>query len=383
MSFILKKTGEIETPPTTTISPFFNVIIGGGSIPNGGFTRIYRSEDSGENWSVRVAVGNGLSFFISSVGFIDRLTGLAGGANGTLWRTTNGGANWNQIGAPNNRIHPDADQNFYAIEAINNNTIYLSNSPTNSAGSNIFKTTNGGTLFTKVGVELDCQIRGLHLINAQTIIAVAASNFGSGDRILKSTDGGTSFSNVGVSSAALNTDFRSVSFNSNRGFSVGTNGAFWESSDFGDSWVDRTGDLPILTNNQLDALVIKFTPIDDVYIMGNYTDGIGILKSLDRGTSWTNITSNARVAQNGNGTLKSADWFDSNNGWLLMSDGEVLYTQNGGVTWDSFSIFNLNNGGNSEFETTLPPFNESLNVIRVTPQFIPPTTAVATTASAI
>lgn len=355
MSFILKKTGEAEPiTTTTTISPFFNLNIGGGSIPSGGFSIFYNSPDSGDNWSLTQS-STSPEFFILSMDFFDKNFGIAGGFSGTIFTTTNGGLNWTRRGVISSPIHPDATNDFNVISVVDGFTMYLFNSPTINSGSNLFKTTNAGNTFTKVGGTLDNKITGIHIFDEDNIVVVADNGYGNEDRLLKSTDGGVTF--VGkVSSGETNNNFRDVTFNANRGFAVGTNGTFWESSNFGDSWVDRTGDLPINFNTTINSIYIKFISLDEVIIVGQYAGGIGVLKSINRGTSWVDISSPARSAQLGNGFVTSSDWFDEDNGWILLSNGEVLKTENGGASWSS-TLIDLSRN-----------YNSSVNVISVAPK---------------
>lgn len=375
MSFIVKRTGEIPQPTTTTILPqSFILNIGGGSTPSGGFSALYRSINSGGSWTL-VKTGVNPEFFITSMDFIDKNIGLAGGFGGTLFRTTNAGATWTRIGSATSPIHPDADNTFHVINGVKNTeTFYLGNSPNAAAGGNIYRSTNRGLTFTKVGSTFDSLIRGIHTFNASTLIVVCDDAYGSGDRLFKSTDSGNTFTGK-ISSSVSNNDFRDVDFNANRGFAIGNNGAFWESSDSGDTWIDRTGDLPINFGTSINGNIIKFISLNTVYIIGQYVGGIGVLKSTNRGTTWIDISSSARFAQVGNGLVRSSDWFDENNGWILLSDGEILKTINGGTSWTSSSI--IDSSSESENPTT---FNSSVNIINVTPNIIlPPTTTTSTT----
>jgi photosystem II stability/assembly factor-like uncharacterized protein len=96
---------------------------------NGG---IYKTTNGGSNW---VAQTSGTTSTISSIFFIDENTGYAAGASGVILKTTNGGTNW---------IAQTSGT------AINLNSLFFTSSSVGyAAGLNgiIVKTTNGGISF--------------------------------------------------------------------------------------------------------------------------------------------------------------------------------------------------------------------------------------------
>ena len=108
-----------------------------GGIPNGGAI-VAKTTDGGLTWTNQTPTPNPGSPIVQ-VDFVDANTGYMAGA--LLYKTTNGGTNWNTVSVPG------LSGSFVSIKAFDVNNIYISTSD-----AEFYKTTNGGVNWQSVTV---------------------------------------------------------------------------------------------------------------------------------------------------------------------------------------------------------------------------------------
>jgi photosystem II stability/assembly factor-like uncharacterized protein len=237
-----------------------------------------------------------------------------GGAQGGVWKTTNGGTTW----TPLTDRQASTAIGSIALDPSNSSTIYVGTGEENFSGDSYFgagilKSTNGGTTWTHfcgpfcgpVGQDGfyggGARIGGLavHPTNGQILLAAVALL--SQDGVYRSADGGNSWTRVLTGNPA-----NSVLFDPSNGnvayaslgnsSSGGTEGVF-KSTNGGQTWTaaNGTGGSRLnLTNAGRIVLAMAPSSSTTLYagIANSNTGGlVGFFKTTDGGTHWTHLTS--------------------------------------------------------------------------------------------
>lgn len=112
--------------------------------------------------------------------------------------------------------------------------------------------------------------------------------------------------------------------------------------DFGTNWTEIIVDPADISINEIDS------DGDVVYVCAN---GGLVYKSSDAGETWASVKD---TALNFNLDLNKIDVLDSNNVFIAADDGCVMYTANGGATWDTTYVGTGDDlNGGVAFSTTL------------------------------
>lgn len=281
------------------------------------------------------------SAYLTSVFFINSMTGYIGGINGFLSKTTDGGVSWT---VQDPLFASSFVRDLYFINA---NTGYL-------CGDNGFirKTTNGGNNWIPLTTNT---IGGIYGIDAADELNVYASV--TDGTILRSTNGGASFTGVSVSANQLLT----VDFSSrDTGYVSGQGGVVYKTTDAGLTWnflnaftLNNFWDICALNNNELYLAAYYgtlrksangggtfksafgnnylFEDIQMINKMIGYTCGLdGILnKTTDGGNTWSAQISNTTES------LNEIFFLDANTGYAAGTNGLLLKTTDGG---DNFNV---------------------------------------------
>ena len=213
---------------------------------------LYKSTDGGENWNKLFSGRNG-DFY--SMYFIDENTGVAGAGNGKIWRTSNGGLNWDSNSVPNTYsinhfkfVNPntgcaatnggilkttDSGLNWNFVKTFGQyECIFMLNQNTGWAGGYwmIFsKTTNGGNNWTDYTLPMGFQnwVTSIHFFDENTGIAAGAT------AIFKTTNGGSNWTYTYIE----NFDAYRLTFKGNTGWALDYYGSIMRSTNRGDNWV--------------------------------------------------------------------------------------------------------------------------------------------------
>src|SRR4051794_3311882 len=230
-----------------------------------------------------------------------------------------------------------------------------------ATGGGLWKSTNGGTDWapvtdgkitsSSVGAIAVCPSNP-DVVYIGTGETASRGNIISGDGVYKTTDGGTTWSHVGLVDTQMISRVRLDPNNCNRvfvaalGHEFGNNterGVF-RSSDGGASWQkvlyvsDQTGagDLVMDPTNANVLYASMWTTFRKFWTFSSGGDESGLYKSTDGGTTWTNITKNAGLPAGPLGKIGvSVSPANPNRVYALVEahDGGLYRSDDAGATW--------------------------------------------------
>jgi photosystem II stability/assembly factor-like uncharacterized protein len=313
---------------------------------------------SSPSYAQWISLQSGTIQNLNTIYFVNALTGIAAGNNGTIAATTNSGINWTIVsGIPttqpiNTMCFPTINTGYasgqtgyilktatsgltwYSVTScgINVRSIsFIDNSTgiTGGGGTLMCFTTNGGTGWSPKNTPTPHAVTGLHFVNAN-LLMVCASDM-PGAVIHKSTNSGTNFSTVmTMNNSGLNTTYylNSIYFkDSFTGFATGSYtslpgnyGTIYRSTNAGDNW---SGGTVIGPDTGLTINAVHFGDINTGYAVGSKGK---ILKSTNAGANWFQLTSGTTAF------LTGVCFINSMTGYVCGYGGLILKTTNGGIT---------------------------------------------------
>jgi photosystem II stability/assembly factor-like uncharacterized protein len=200
--------------PTTQDFCFINSNIGYAAIDSALSCVIKKTIDGGVSWHTVHAIPNTWGWCMF---FYDEQHGYLGDQSGYIYKTSDGGLNWNISFAD-------------PLGGLNINAIFF---PTQNIGytlpsyeGSVFKTTNGGTTWDSIHFAFPEPLNSVYFLNKDTGYVAGGNGYSTG-YIYKTTNGGNTWS---LSESNTNT-FYSVFFPSQFvGYSVGLNGVIMKYS---------------------------------------------------------------------------------------------------------------------------------------------------------
>ncbi|MFH1195794.1 MAG: YCF48-related protein [bacterium] len=280
---------------------FYNSDLGFVGAANGS---ILRTSDGGATWT---EIYCGHLDGVHSVYFTNETTGYACGYHKMILKTTDGGLTWSDLA-----YSADVFKGYESIVFSDANTGWV-------AGDEgvVLKTTNAGVTWTAVTSPFSGTIQKLLYLGSNKLIAV-----GNVSNNWKSTDGGVTWTaksnGLGVSRWGLDA---STSDN-NTIFVAATSGWITKSTDAGETWTaSQTG----VTTEHLYSVFFTSSLIG--YI-GN--GAVSIFKTTDGGATWSTSSS-------GTTSMMAISFIDANNGFAGGGSGTMLKTTNGGSTWTTIN----------------------------------------------
>lgn len=311
---------------------------GSGSLV-GNHGMIYKSYDWSDQWEQQ-SQGN-ISHF-NSVCFLDELNGWAVGYKSLFnyWgetvsaivHTSDGGTTWT-------KQNSNISGRLQSVSFIDLNTGWAVG---NSNDTNfIINTTNGGEEWLIQRWDTDCFLNEVCFLDESFGWAVGgfSDSYGNNEgRILKTGDGGNTWEQQDCDTChVLNSAFF---VDSDNGWVIGN--SIYNTTDGGQSWTEQFYDTIGFTLES-----VFFTDIENGWIVGNkpYPGSGIILHTTDEGNSWS-FELIEKIPF-------SVHFKDKDNGLISGSDGIILLTQDGGITWEQldsgtdnslYSIFYTNDG---------------------------------------
>ena len=292
---------------------------------------------------------------LQDVKFISATVGWAVGEDGTIIKTTDGGATWSEQTSP-------TVQNLEGVSFTDSN-----NGTAVGWWGTIIKTTNGGTTWTFQTSGTEEELYAVSFADANNGIVVGW--FGT---ILRTTNGGATWTDQsGIGNALYDVSF----IDSNIGTIVGNSGTILRTTSGGIAWTAQNGittkDLYAVsftdvnngtavgmhgttvrtTNGGADWAAQSFGEKEDLFGV-SFTDAntgtaVGatgtILRTTNGGTTWTAQSSGT------SNTLNSVSFTDANNGTAVGDSGTILRTTNGGTTWTAQSSGTTNTAPTASF----------------------------------
>jgi photosystem II stability/assembly factor-like uncharacterized protein len=297
-----------------------------------GDSTVVKSTNGGVNWIRQNCFYNGTSTPLYSVRFLNENTGYTAGGfsngqyafNNYVFKTTNGGVNWNLI---------FDQQNFYngyihKIFPINENIIFISLSGVielNSLGG-LYKSINGGLNFSFCLSYGSCN--SVYFLNSNTGWSTIfhLSDFGPQKTyICKTTDGGSNW-NVQFQDSVTGIDVMAVQFvNENTGFALGNKSynktVYFRTSNSGVNW-------DTITYNHMKSVCLFFINQNTGWIAGEPSpDSSSIAYTSNGGSNWTLQNNYFYIG------VRNLFFIDNLTGWAtIYTPGSILKTVNGGIT---------------------------------------------------
>lgn len=249
---------------------------------------------------------------------IDGNTIYAVGSAGTILKSTNGGFRWN--------LHTTGMEKSISFRSL----AFRSNQLGWVAGEsgNILKTSDGGDNWEAKELSIRKTFNSVWAIDDNTIIAVGDSG-----TIVRSTNGGSSWLHINPNTIK---HLRSIYFiNSTIGYIVGDAGAILKTVDGGLSWVVLNGYITGNLNS------VYFLNTESGWAVGAFRDTTNrfwnVLQTTDGGQNWLPQYSGTPT----NLSLHSLKFINSNKAYAV-GEGVLVYSTNGGHTWQSETFDPLN-----------------------------------------
>ena len=289
----------------------------------------------------------------------ERLTFYMGTTGGGVWRTTDGGAFWENV---SDRYFQRASVGAIAVSASDPNVIYVGMGESCirenvSHGDGVYKSSDGGRTWRNVGLR---ETRNISTVVVHPrdpdVVYVAALGHAHGPNkergVFRSTDGGASWervlyrddttgaidlsmdpSNPRIMYAALWDTVRLPHYMR----SGGPGSGIFKTTDGGDTWTEltRKPGLPTGTLGKIGIAVAPSRP-DRVYALVEASDG-AVFRSDDGGETWTRGCEDRNLRQRAwYYTHVFVDPQDADTVWVLNVDG--WRSIDGGKTFDQFQI---------------------------------------------
>jgi photosystem II stability/assembly factor-like uncharacterized protein len=239
-----------------------------------------------------------------------------GAAAGGIWKTTNGGANWvdksgdlNMLTFGSIAIDPS---NTDVVYAGSGETMWLFNTTT-FEGDGLYKSTNGGDNWTKITNGFGSQTQFSDIKVSPTNSNIILASLGTGNYnyqgvtnqgVWRSADAGVTWTRVINLTGAFDVAFHPT--DGNFCYAVIGNkeatGGFFVSTDAGVTWTNSNTGLPgASSRGRIQFEVAASNPLI-IYLLIYNTAAISVgrtscaYKSVDGGTSWTQISPGVNIA---------------------------------------------------------------------------------------
>ena len=274
-------------------------IVGSGGV-------VLRTLDGGESWNV-ISTGScgnpdGVWFITPSLGF----TTEGDSYDGHVYRTTNGGFDWNQI-----------PQRFYPLNSLR----FLDASTGMAWGSEgtIYRTTNGGNNWDLIYQNQALSINSIVFAGLNTAYALCDQMI-----ILKTTDGGTTWNNT--YSLGPFTNMAGWFTSPNQGWILGfpdyNNPNLVGLCSTNDGCQHLTGHVRGYTTSWSNIAAWQ-----NEAVMAAGDSGM-VLKSSDAGNSWTKINTGVTYA------LRDITFSGANSIYAVGVSASIVHSSDGGINWE-------------------------------------------------
>jgi photosystem II stability/assembly factor-like uncharacterized protein len=332
---------------------------------------LLHSQDYGNTWDTACTFPIAYSDFVTSMQFLDKNVGFFAATNGYVYKTIDGGQNWNTsflIGA--------SDMKITILDASNIDVL--------ASGIYIYKSVDGGNSYTSYTIS--SPTNAISYDKSSKITGVGSES------IVQSADGGMTWTAIYSGTSSI----QAICFkDASNGIAVNSSGQVSKTTNGGDEWVTITSDLPSQafkiiyisgkyyaalyegiyssSNDGANWTIMPGSPINcfDVYFSsatlgaagisggsGYYSSGwtqnssdeirkfsfvnanIGfalgmtggevddVFKTTDGGNSWTPLNTNSIYG--------NSIWFiNKDTGFVCGFNGMIMRTRNGGILWDT------------------------------------------------
>ena len=278
----------------------------GWAAGSGGY--IYKTIDGGQNWEMQLHLQG---YYIRNIEFLNENIGFIGTLNGEIYKTTNGGIDWNLVEdiIPPNPVNPsEYNDVICGLSAIGDYTIYGCGAFFGPAY--VIKSTDSGETWQYFDMSSYAESL-VEVLFIDENVGFASGGNSNGGIILKTIDGGYTWTEIyhtGINGEWVwklqrlfsNPD---VMFGSVESISP-LNGKLLKSIDGGVNWVSK--EVP-----DTDIQAVGFITENHGWMGGHHT---GFLETFDAGTTWNDT--------NFGGNLNRIQVFNEN---LVYCAGQGIY----------------------------------------------------------
>ena len=256
--------------------------------------------------------------------FLDSLTGLVVGKQGTIVKTTDGGRTWLPQTSNINTDIIDVfilnDRYGWALSRV------LFVDTASWYGTIVLKTTNGGETW----LNEQFPVRGIYLNSVLFLDSLHGWAGGLSGALLETSNGGTSWHPAVVdSSFSTNLPISRIRFYSpSHGFAVGGArdllGVVWKTTDGGQRWIAMgVSPEPVFDIHRFDSLNV-------IGVVGDLEYGAGVIRTTDGGDNWEYETLNIF------GQPTSLSFRTTTEAWSPLGFVQrLMYTKDQGTTWST------------------------------------------------
>ena len=289
----------------------------------------------------------------------------AGGAQGGLWKSTDGGSTWNWLSSTWSQLAV----NCITVDPNNHNTIYVGRGDYHGGlptSYGIMKSTDGGSTWTEIA-EGSMGAVGVNKVlidptNSQILIAGTGDNSTYSGWLYRSTNGGSTWTKISVggqyfvwptiaASAPVGGATRIYAVAAGYATGAAQSTRLYVSDDHGATWSQLASPLTADGNYHFSYEVATSpTNANNVYVLDS--ENASLYTSSNQGSTWTNVSANLpqgpsidpNFSQSGYdyhlecGTKGSGV---SATDVLYLGEINVMYSLDGGSTWKDF----VTNGG--------------------------------------
>lgn len=249
---------------------------------------------------------------LTAVSMANAFIGCAVGNGGTILLTTNGGVNWTPVQA-------NVNGNITSVQMYNVNVAVLATST-----GNVYQTLDGGLTWSGITTSASASLNSVVFKDSTTVFVV-----GDNGTIIKLSGNPTTGYSSSATPALLDvTNCNGVAFSGTTSYCVGSNGSIYKSVQ--GAW-DNPSSLDYVGENvSLNALTFVNSNLG--YAVGN--NGLVVRY---KNNVWEKVFDG--ISSN----FKSVQVKDSLTAYVVGGDGVVYLTEDGGDTWDRYSIGNTTN----------------------------------------
>jgi hypothetical protein len=275
----------------------------------------------------------------------DPNTFYCGAAGGGVWKTTNGGVLW----TPLTESFTSLTCGGLAVDPVNPNVVYYGTGEQNYSldsyyGDGLYKSTNGGTSWTRVATTgtVGSYISQITIDPSNTSIVYVSGSLG----VVKSTNGGVSWSSTGSGANAncvlIDPTNPQVLYCTTGGYSANL---VRKSTNGGGSWTTLAGGLPASGTSRA-QLAMAPSNASILYASIASSAGYGLLglyRTTNAGAAWTTQASSPNY-------LGSQGWYDNtvtvhptNPDFVVVGGIDIYTSSNAGVTLTQRTFWSTTN----------------------------------------
>jgi photosystem II stability/assembly factor-like uncharacterized protein len=250
-----------------------------GWAANGYYASVYKTTDGGLNWNLQTSNAIlGSSHYFRNIEFLDANIGFLGSLNGKFYKTLDGGATWNLV-----TITPNPAA-ICGLDCVGTSTIYGCGAYFSPAY--IIKSTDSGVSWQYIDMSAHANAL-VEVLFLDENTGYAAGNTATGAVILKTTDGGTTWSILynGTIPGEYVWKLQTLHNNTNVIFGAVSsvapnNGKLIKSIDNGATWTTKVAP-------EVDVQAVGFVDENHGWMGGHAT---GFYETTNGGDTWTNTT---------------------------------------------------------------------------------------------